>query len=63
LAGVFPAFGSAFLGLVEENFQKFSRGQELPALVVSDIGEFSGALGAAALAVHEWKPVTNQAEA
>lgn len=29
----------------------------MPEIVCSTMGEFSGALGAAALAVHEWKPV------
>ena len=29
---------------------------EVPAIVNSTMGEYSGALGAAALAVHEWKP-------
>jgi hypothetical protein len=29
----------------------------VPEIVNSTMGEFSGALGAAALAVHEWKPV------
>jgi N-acetylglucosamine repressor len=31
-------------------------GAETPAIVNSTMGEYSGALGAAALAVHEWKP-------
>lgn len=31
-------------------------GLELPTVVNSTMGEFSGALGAAALAVHQWKP-------
>lgn len=31
-------------------------GAELPEIVNSTMGEFSGALGAAALGVHEWKP-------
>jgi hypothetical protein len=29
---------------------------EAPLIVNSTMGEYSGALGAAALAVHEWKP-------
>jgi hypothetical protein len=32
----------------------------MPSLVVSDLGEFNGALGAAALAVHEWKPAAKK---
>jgi len=31
-------------------------GADVPAIVNSTMGEYSGALGAAALAVHEWKP-------
>ena len=60
LAGAFPAFGSAFLERVKTSFQEFSRSTDLPPLVVSDLGEFNGALGAAALAVHEWKPASNK---
>jgi hypothetical protein len=29
----------------------------VPEIAHSTMGEFSGALGAAALAVHEWRPV------
>jgi hypothetical protein len=32
-------------------------------IVNSSMGEFIGALGAAALAVHEWKPARQQAAA
>jgi hypothetical protein len=37
-------------------FQEASRSTDLPPLAVSDLGEFNGAIGAAALAVHQWKP-------
>ena len=30
--------------------------QEAPLVVNSELGSFNGALGAAALALHEWKP-------
>ena len=60
LAGAFPAFGGAFLERVKQSFQEFSRSTETPSLVVSDLGEFNGALGAAALAVHEWKPAAKK---
>lgn len=60
LAGAFPALGDSFLGRVRSHFQEFSRSEELPQVVVSDLGEFNGALGAAALAVHEWKPVAQK---
>ena len=62
LAGVFPAFGAAFLEKVRQQFREVSRTDDLPRLVVSDLGEFNGALGAAALAVHEWKPVASKEE-
>jgi predicted NBD/HSP70 family sugar kinase len=56
LAGAFPSFGNVFLDRLKQSFQQLSRSEDLPPLVVSDLGEFNGALGAAALAVHEWKP-------
>jgi N-acetylglucosamine repressor len=56
LAGAFPSFGNVFLDRLKQRFQELSRSEDLPPLVVSDLGEFNGALGAAALAVHEWKP-------
>jgi len=60
LAGAFPAFGSAFLERVRESLQESCHSEKPTHLVVSDLGEFNGALGAAALAVHEWKPVTDK---
>jgi predicted NBD/HSP70 family sugar kinase/DNA-binding CsgD family transcriptional regulator len=60
LAGAFPAFGAAFLEQVKKSFQEFCPSDDAPRLVVSDLGEFNGALGAAALAVHEWKPAANK---
>jgi predicted NBD/HSP70 family sugar kinase len=60
LAGVFPAFGNVFLEKLREHFRAASRAQELPRLVISDLGEFNGAIGAAALAVHEWKPASQE---
>jgi len=32
-------------------------GERRPLISVSELGEFGGALGAAALAVHEWRPI------
>ena len=61
LAGSFPAFGGAFLDRLRECFQEASRSADLPPLAVSDLGEFNGAIGAAALAVHQWKPGTEKA--
>ncbi len=62
LAGVFPAFGTSFLEKVRQSFREFSRSDDLPRLVLTDLGEFNGALGAAALAVHEWKPAPGKEE-
>jgi N-acetylglucosamine repressor len=56
LAGTFPAFGGVFLDRLSECFQEASRSTDLPPLAMSDLGEFNGAIGAAALAVHQWKP-------
>ncbi|HEX3717129.1 MAG TPA: ROK family transcriptional regulator [Verrucomicrobiae bacterium] len=58
LAGVFPAFGNPFLEKLRERFRAASRSENLPPLVISDLGEFNGAIGAAALAVHQWKPAS-----
>ncbi len=60
LAGAFPAFGAQFLERVRQSYQEFSRSEDPTRLVVSDLGEFNGALGAAALAVHEWKPAADK---
>jgi N-acetylglucosamine repressor len=60
LAGAFPAFGGAFLERLRECFQEASRSADLPPLAFSDLGEFNGAIGAAALAVHQWKPGTEK---
>jgi predicted NBD/HSP70 family sugar kinase len=60
LAGTFPALGGVFLDRLRECFQEASRSADLPPLAVSDLGEFNGAIGAAALAVHQWKPGTEK---
>jgi len=56
LAGAFQSFGSAFLERLKTCYHETSRSADLPPLAVSDLGEFNGAIGAAALAVHQWKP-------
>jgi predicted NBD/HSP70 family sugar kinase len=56
LAGIFPAFGADFLEKLHEHFRSSSSADNLPRVSLSDLGEFNGAIGAAALAVHEWKP-------
>jgi N-acetylglucosamine repressor len=62
LAGAFPVLGVSFLDAVRRSFRQFSRTEDLPSLVVSDLGEFNGALGAAALAVHQWVPTSKKCQ-
>ena len=58
LAGPLTALGDAILKPLREAAAAVLTPAELrtPEIVNSTMGEFSGALGAAALAVHEWKP-------
>ena len=57
LAGVFRLFGEVFLKRLEQSLKTFAPSSGAPLVVNSNLGEFNGALGAAALAVHEWKPM------
>jgi N-acetylglucosamine repressor len=58
LAGSLVALGDALLKPLRKAVELFSSElqQEPPLVVNSQLGEFNGALGAAALALHEWKP-------
>lgn len=58
LAGPLVALGDALLKPLRQAVEHFSSElqQESPVVVNSELGEFNGALGAAALALHEWKP-------
>jgi N-acetylglucosamine repressor len=58
LAGPLTALGETILGPMREMAGAVLAPTELrvPQIAHSTLGEFSGALGAAALAVHEWKP-------
>ena len=60
LAGPLTLLGEIMLQPLRECAQELLResGADVPAIVNSTMGEYSGALGAAALAVHEWKPRT-----
>jgi glucokinase len=58
LAGVFTVFERLFLQRLEEFLKRFSTASGVPLVVNSTLGAFNGAIGAAALAVHEWKPQT-----
>lgn len=56
LAGTLPSFGDVFLARLTDCFRQASRSADLPPLTMSALGKFNGAIGAAALAVHQWKP-------
>ncbi len=57
LAGAMTSLGPDFLNLVQQNMQQVANSSILPLVISSRLGDFNGALGAAALAVHHWKPV------
>ncbi len=58
LAGPLTLLGDTLLRPLRTKAQEIlkSTGVEPPLIINSTMGEYSGALGAAALAVHEWKP-------
>ena len=58
LAGQLTQLGETFLNPVREAVTRTLRpsGLRVPEIVNSIMGEYIGALGAAALALHEWKP-------
>jgi predicted NBD/HSP70 family sugar kinase len=58
LAGVLTEFGDLFLSRLNQELAAFAPIAGPPKVVNSKLGRFNGALGAAALAVHEWKPVS-----
>jgi N-acetylglucosamine repressor len=57
-AGPLTLLGDTLLHPLRKRAEELLRasGADLPAIVNSTMGEYSGALGAAALGVHEWKP-------
>ncbi|MGZ5565841.1 MAG: ROK family protein [Limisphaerales bacterium] len=57
LAGGLTAFGDQFLDRLNKQLAIFAPLAGPPKVVNSTLGTFNGALGAAALAVHEWKPL------
>jgi N-acetylglucosamine repressor len=58
LAGPLTIFADLFLQRLQQNVKQFALPAGAPVLVNSTLGDFNGALGAAALAVHQWKPLT-----
>jgi N-acetylglucosamine repressor len=59
LSGPLTLLGEALLRPLRLRAQEILHvsGTDIPAIINSNMGEYNGALGAAALAVHEWKPV------
>ena len=57
LAGALTAFGDVFLGRLQAALRRFGPPTGAPLVVCSQLGSFNGAIGAAALAVHRWRPV------
>jgi N-acetylglucosamine repressor len=57
LAGAITIFGDVFLHRLEQSLKSFAPPGGPPVVVNSHLGPFNGAIGAAALAVHQWKPV------
>jgi len=64
LAGPLTLLGDTLLNPMRVRVEEMlaASGVDVPAIVHSTMGEYSGALGAAALAVHEWKPVRQDAK-
>jgi N-acetylglucosamine repressor len=58
LAGAITAFGDLFQQRLEHSLRAFAPPAGPPQVVHSHLGPFNGAIGAAALAVHEWKPLS-----
>jgi glucokinase len=58
IAGPLITLGNTFLAPLKNAVREFSAPlrQGAPIVTDSELGEFNGALGAAALALHEWKP-------
>jgi predicted NBD/HSP70 family sugar kinase len=58
LAGPLTLLGGTLLYPLRERVALLlgASDSDMPAIVNSTMGEYNGALGAAALAVHEWKP-------
>ncbi len=57
LTGALTDFKELFRERLERSLKIYASKERLPLVVNSQLGSFNGALGAAALAVHEWKPV------
>jgi glucokinase len=58
LAGPLVRLGEKLFGPIRSEVARFCAGwqSQIPVVESSELGSFNGALGAAALALHEWKP-------
>jgi predicted NBD/HSP70 family sugar kinase len=58
LAGPLTLLGGTLLDPLRERVAQLlgAADADVPVIVSSTMGEYNGALGAAALAVHQWKP-------
>lgn len=56
LAGPLTGLGDRFMGLVRGEVARLSLPGGIPEIVQSSLGEYNAALGAAALALHQWTP-------
>ena len=58
LAGPLTLLGDTLLTPLRQRVGEIlqASGAGVPLIIHSNMGEYSGAMGAAALAVHEWKP-------
>lgn len=55
-AGPLASVGDAFLGPVRETAREFGDAERELEIVSSTLGKYNGAVGAAALALHQWQP-------
>ena len=55
-AGPLADLGDRFLATVRETARQLGDAGHEPAIVSSTLGQYNGAVGAAALALHQWKP-------
>jgi glucokinase len=55
-AGPLADLGERFLVSVRQTVLELGGGGRAPAIAVSSLGQYNGAVGAAALALHQWRP-------
>jgi N-acetylglucosamine repressor len=60
-ASPLAALGEAYLAPIRESLRQLSGDDRLPELVNSTLGDYNGALGAAALALQQWEPIREPA--